>query len=69
VREMLQNVVDMYSDLPDSAFVLARQVNFEGIHKHNAFAERYSTLGGIRREILANEYLTKHMSMQEWLEN
>ena len=69
VREMLQNVVDMYSDLPDSAFVLARQVNFEGIHKHNAFAERYSTLGEIRREILANEYLTKHMSMQEWLEN
>ena len=69
VREMLQNVVDMYPDLPDSAFVLAKQVNFEGIHKHNAFAERYGTLGEIRREILAGEYLIKHTSLQEWLEN
>jgi GTP cyclohydrolase-4 len=69
VREMLQNVVDVYPDLPDSAFVLAKQVNFENIHKHNAFAERYGTLGDIRREILAGEYLTKHTSLQEWLEN
>jgi GTP cyclohydrolase-4 len=69
VREMLQNVVEMYPDLPDSAFVLAKQVNFEGIHKHNAFAERYGTLGEIRREILADKYLNKHTSLQEWLEN
>ncbi|MBI5956941.1 MAG: GTP cyclohydrolase I FolE2 [Chloroflexi bacterium] len=68
VREMLQNAVDMYPDLPDTAFVLARQVNFEGIHKHNAFAERYGTLGEIRREILAGQHLIRHTSMQEWLE-
>jgi GTP cyclohydrolase-4 len=69
VREMLQNVVDIYPDLPDSTFVLAKQVNFEGIHKHNAFAERYGTLGEIRREILSGEYLTQHTSLQNWLEN
>jgi GTP cyclohydrolase-4 len=69
VREMLQNVVEMYPDLPDSAFVLAKQVNFEGIHKHNAFAERYGTLEQIRREILAGEYLIKQISLQNWLES
>lgn len=68
VREMLQNVVDIYPDLPDSTFVLARQTNFESIHKHNAFAERYGTLGEIRREILAGEHLIRHTSLQEWLE-
>jgi GTP cyclohydrolase-4 len=69
VREMLQNVVDVYPDLPDDAFTLAKQVNFEGIHKHDAFAERYGTLGEIRREILTGEYLTRHTSLQEWLES
>ncbi|MEW6231015.1 MAG: GTP cyclohydrolase MptA [Chloroflexota bacterium] len=69
VREMLQNAVDMYPDLPDTAFVQARQVNFEGIHKHNAFAERYGILGEIRREILTGQHLTRHTSMQEWLES
>jgi GTP cyclohydrolase-4 len=68
VREMLQNVVDIYPDLPDTAFVLARQENFESIHKHNAFAERYGTLGEVRREILAGEHLIRHTSLQEWLE-
>lgn len=69
VREMLQNMVDIYLDLPDTAFVLAKQMNMESIHKHNAFAERYGTLGEIRSEILAGQHLTKHTSMQEWLES
>jgi GTP cyclohydrolase IV len=68
VREMLQNVVDIYPHMPDTAFVLARQANFESIHKHDAFAERYGTLGEIRREMLAGEHLIRHTSMQEWLE-
>jgi GTP cyclohydrolase-4 len=69
VREMLQNVVDMYPNLPDTDFVLAKQVNFEGIHKHNAFAERYGTLDEIRREIMAGQHLIRHTSLQEWLES
>ena len=69
VREMLQNVVDMYPNLPDTDFVLAKQVNFEGIHKHNAFAERHGTLDEVRREIVAGQHLIRHTSLQEWLES
>jgi GTP cyclohydrolase FolE2 len=68
VREMLYSVVDVYGDLPDSAFVLAKQTNLESIHKHNAFAERYGTLGEIRREIQDGQHLVRHTSLQEWLE-
>jgi GTP cyclohydrolase-4 len=67
VREMLRNVVAVYPDLPDSAFVLAKQENLESIHKHNAFAERHGTLGEIRREIVGGQYLTRHTTMEEWL--
>ncbi len=51
VREMLRNVVEVSPDLPDGAFVLARQENFESIHRHNAFAERSALLGDLRREM------------------
>lgn len=69
VREMLQNVVEIYADLPGSTFVLAKQVNLESIHKHNAFAERYGTLGEIRAEALDGMHLTRHTTLQEWLES
>ena len=68
VREMLYNVVDVYPDLSDEAFVLAKQVNFEGIHKHDVFAERYGTLGEIRQEVLGGKQITKHTTLEEWLE-
>jgi len=67
VREMLRNVVEIYPDLPDDAFVLAKQVNFEGIHKHNAFAERYGTLQEIRREMVHGQPVTRHTTLQDWL--
>lgn len=66
VREMLRNVVEVSPDLPDEAFVLARQENFESIHRHNAFAERSALLGDLRREI---EGLSpgRSMSLDRWL--
>ena len=67
VREMLRNVVAVYPDLPDDAFVLAKQENLESIHQHNAFAERQGTLGEIRREILEGEHIARHTSMDDWL--
>ncbi|HVP20408.1 MAG TPA: GTP cyclohydrolase MptA [Anaerolineaceae bacterium] len=67
VREMLQNIVEIYSTLPDSTFVLAKQINYESIHKHDAFAERFGTLGEIRREIQGGLHLTRHTSLEEWL--
>jgi GTP cyclohydrolase-4 len=48
---MLRNVVEVSPDLPDGVFVLARQENFESIHRHNAFAERAALLGDLRREM------------------
>jgi GTP cyclohydrolase IV len=51
VREMLYNVMGMYADLPDDAYVHARQVNMETIHKHDVFAERGGTVGEIRSEM------------------
>jgi GTP cyclohydrolase IV len=51
VREMLENVVSMYADLPDNAYVHARQTNMETIHKHDVFAERGGTAGEIRQEM------------------
>ncbi|HEX9116772.1 MAG TPA: GTP cyclohydrolase MptA [Anaerolineae bacterium] len=68
VRETLQNVLERFADLPDGAFVSAKQVNFEGIHKHNAFAERFGTFGELRGEVRENRLLTRHTSLHEWLE-
>ncbi len=51
VREMLYNVMGVYPDLPDDAYVHARQVNMETIHKHDVFAERGGTVGEIRAEM------------------
>ena len=67
VREMLRNVVEVYPDLPDGAFVLVKQENLESIHQHNAFAERCGTLGEIRREIIGGERVLRHTAMEEWL--
>ena len=68
VRAMLQAAVERYVHLPDTAFVLARQVDLEGIHRHNAVAERYGALGEIRREMLSSQSLARHTTLQEWLE-
>ena len=67
VREILRNAIEVYPDLPDEAFVLAKQENFEGIHQHNAFAERFGTFAEIRREIVRGEHVVRHTTLEEWL--
>ena len=57
VREMIRQVVEGYPDLPDEAFVMARQENLETIHRHNVVvAERYGTLGDLRAELAGGEH-------------
>ncbi|HEX5711758.1 MAG TPA: GTP cyclohydrolase, FolE2/MptA family, partial [Solirubrobacterales bacterium] len=68
VREMIRQVVAGYPDLPDEAFVLARQENLETIHRHNVVAERYGTLGELRAELASGEHQARHLSVREWLE-
>jgi GTP cyclohydrolase-4 len=69
VREMVRQVVEGYPDLPDDAFVLARQENLETIHRHNVVAERYGTLGELRAELASGEHVGRHQSMRDWLES
>ena len=68
VREMIRQVVANYPDLPDEAFVMARQENLETIHRHNVVAERYGTLGELRAELATGEHSAHHISTREWLE-
>ena len=68
VREMISGVVDGFPDLDDRAFVSARQVNLETIHQHNVVAERFGTLGEIRRELESGVAGTWHTSRRAWLD-
>jgi GTP cyclohydrolase IV len=68
VREMIRQVVEGYTDLPEHTFVMARQENLETIHRHNVVAERYGTLGDLRAEIESGEHRAHHVTMREWLE-
>jgi GTP cyclohydrolase IV len=68
VREMIKGVVDVFPGLDDRAFVDARQVNLETIHQHNVVAERYGTLGEVRREIATGEPSAAHTTRRAWLD-
>jgi len=68
VREMVRQVVEGYTDLPEQTFVMARQENLETIHRHNVVAERYGALGDLRAELQSGEHRAHHTTMREWLE-
>ena len=68
VREMVRQVVEGYTDLPEETFVMARQENLETIHRHNVVAERYGTLGDLRAELESGEHRAHHVTTREWLE-
>ena len=54
VRNMIQKIVQEYSNLSDDALVTVRQINEESIHRHNAFAEKVATMGELKREMDSN---------------
>ena len=68
VREMIRGVVEAFPDLDDRAFVSARQVNLETIHQHNVVAERFGTLGEVRRELATGVPSAVHTSRRAWLD-
>jgi len=51
VRNMMEKIVQKYSDFPDDTLITARQENQESIHRHNAFAEKVTTLGELKEEL------------------
>ncbi len=67
VREMIGGVVERFPALADQAFVSARQVNLETIHQHNVVAERFGTLGEVRRELESGVPAATHTSLSAWL--
>jgi GTP cyclohydrolase I/GTP cyclohydrolase-4 len=68
VREMLAGVLRELPDLNDLCFVSARQENLETIHQHNVVAERFGTLGEIRRELDEGIAPTRHTTRRAWLD-
>jgi len=67
VRDILASALDMYADLDDGAFLAATQINYESIHKHDAFAEACGTFGEFRRELRTGEYVTQKTDLASWL--
>jgi GTP cyclohydrolase-4 len=68
VREMIRQVTEVFPHLRDGAFVHARQVNLETIHRHNVVAERYGLLSEIIEELDSGAHSGHHTTMREWLE-
>jgi GTP cyclohydrolase IV len=66
VRLMVKTALDEYPELAEDDFVLARQINFETIHNHEVLAERFGTVGDLRRE-LDESASARHVELREWL--
>ena len=67
VRLALKGTLDAYPELADSDFVYSRQVNLETIHTHDVLAERFGTVGELRRELERGGPLEHHTGLDEWL--
>ena len=51
VRNMMEKIAKKYHEFPDDVLITARQENQESIHRHNAFAEKITTLGELKEEL------------------
>ncbi|MBN1539715.1 MAG: GTP cyclohydrolase I FolE2 [Candidatus Thermoplasmatota archaeon] len=49
VRDILKDFLERYRELPDDVKIHVRSVSEESIHKHDAFAERVTDLGTLRK--------------------
>ncbi len=67
VRGILGRALDVYADLGDETFVFASQVNYESIHKHDAFAEGFGLFGELREELRSGAYVTPKTDLAAWL--
>ena len=51
VRNMMESIAKKYSHFPDDTLITSRQENHESIHRHNAFAEKVTTMGELKEEL------------------
>ena len=67
VRGILARALDVYADFPDETFVSSTQINYESIHKHDAFAEAFGLFGEFRQELRDNEHVAVKTDLATWL--
>jgi GTP cyclohydrolase-4 len=67
VRGILARALDVYADFPDGTYIAASQVNYESIHKHDAFAEAFGLFGEFRRELRDNTHVDTKTDLATWL--
>jgi GTP cyclohydrolase IV len=67
VRLSVLGALEEVDGLADDDFVLARQINFETIHNHEVLAERFGTVGELRRELGTGEHSARHTELRDWL--
>jgi GTP cyclohydrolase-4 len=67
VRGILARALDVYADFGDDAFVAASHINYESIHKHDAFAEAFGTFGELRAELRSPGYPGESTDLSSWL--
>jgi GTP cyclohydrolase-4 len=67
VRGIMARALDVYADFPDQTFIATTQVNYESIHKHDAFAEAFGTFGELRAELSGGSYIADKTDLATWL--
>jgi GTP cyclohydrolase-4 len=67
VRGILARALDVYADFPDGTYIAASQVNYESIHKHDAFAEAFGLFGEFRRELRDGTHVDIKTDLATWL--
>jgi GTP cyclohydrolase-4 len=67
VRGILARALDVYADFPDGTFIAASQLNYESIHKHDAFAEAFGLFGEFRRELRDATHVDVKTDVASWL--
>ena len=67
VRYSLRDALGTLTDLDDDDFLLAKQVNFETIHRHDVVAERFGTVGELRSELRTGISSERQTTLASWL--
>ncbi len=67
VRHSLRDALETLPELEDGDFLLARQVNFETIHRHDVVAERHGTVEELRTELASGEPSPRQTRLADWL--
>jgi GTP cyclohydrolase FolE2 len=67
VRYSLRDALATLTDLDDDDFLLARQVNYETIHRHDVVAERFGTVGELRSELRTGVPSERQTDLAAWL--